>query len=313
MNDVAGGLPTYYEQAAVKHSLWGAKVSIYMFVAGLAGSSQIVAAAADLAGGAATQGIVRRGRFIALAGALVGGPLLIVDLHTPQRFYNMLRIFRRTSPMSIGTYVLMSFGALSAFLAAVEAAKIRGPLPGALERAAKVAQVPAAVAGAAMSTYTGARLAATSTPLWASAPRLIAAAFGASAMSSAAAALTIGEESEEAQAALDRLSLVAETAELCLLSGLRGRFREAEVDGVLRETGWGPAYDIAVAALGAGLPLGLRVSGTKSPGLRLVGALAVLAGAFALRHVLLRAGNESAKRPRDYFRVTRRTSPPRTA
>ena len=33
-------------------------------------------------------------------------------------------------------------------------------------------------------------------------------------------------------------------------------------------------------------------------------AVAVLAGAFLLRHLVLRAGNESAKRPRDYFRFS---------
>ena len=33
---------------------------------------------------------------------------------------------------------------------------------------------------------------------------------------------------------------------------------------------------------------------------------AVLAGGFLLRHVLLRAGNSSAKRPKDYFRLTAR-------
>ena len=66
---------------------------------------------------------------------MVGSALLIIDLHTPSRFYNMLRIFRPTSPMSIGSYVLTSFGALSACLAAAqlraisaaEAARSTGP------------------------------------------------------------------------------------------------------------------------------------------------------------------------------------------
>jgi formate-dependent nitrite reductase membrane component NrfD len=35
-------------------------------------------------------------------------------------------------------------------------------------------------------------------------------------------------------------------------------------------------------------------------------SLAVLAGGFLLRHVLLRAGNTSAKRPNDYFRFAGR-------
>ena len=58
---------------------------------------------------------------------------------------------------------------------------------------ARVAQIPAAVTGAAMSTYTGALLAATSTPLWAALPKLLPASFGASAMASAAAALVVAD------------------------------------------------------------------------------------------------------------------------
>jgi hypothetical protein len=34
----------------------------------------------------------------------------------------------------------------------------------------------------------------------------------------------------------------------------------------------------------------------------LAASLAILTGGFLLRHVLLRAGNASAERPRDYFR-----------
>src|SRR5690349_3066140 len=105
---------TYYEMAALKASPWDWKVSTYIFIAGLAGSAQIIATVADLAGGERARGIVRRGRHLALLAPLVGGPLLIADLHTPQRWYNMLRIFRRTSPMSIGTYVLSTFTLSSA-------------------------------------------------------------------------------------------------------------------------------------------------------------------------------------------------------
>jgi formate-dependent nitrite reductase membrane component NrfD len=55
-------------------------------------------------------------------------------------------------------------------------------------------EIPGALAGMAMSTYTGALLSATSTPLWAAAPRRIAAAFGALAMGSGATALTVAEQ-----------------------------------------------------------------------------------------------------------------------
>ena len=71
--------------------------------------------------------------------------------------------------------------------------------------------------GAAMSTYTGALLAATSAPVWAALPKLLPASFGASAMASAAAALSLlagGSEHET----LDRVELVASTVELALVA-----------------------------------------------------------------------------------------------
>jgi hypothetical protein len=136
---------------------------------------------------------------------ILGGPLLIIDLHTPQRWYNVLRIFRETSPMSIGTWGLVSFGSLSAVLAAAQFASDHGHPPSRTkQRAIKLLEVPAALAGMAMSTYTGALLSATSTPVWAAAPRRIAALFGVSAMASGAAALTIAEQGRHVSEALGR-------------------------------------------------------------------------------------------------------------
>jgi formate-dependent nitrite reductase membrane component NrfD len=164
-----------------------------------------------------------------------------------------------------------------------------------------------------MTTYTGALLSATSTPLWAAAPRRIAAVFGASAMASGAAALTIAEQSRgtpETGRALDRIALVASALELFLLLSLRQRFREQGVDCALNETGWGLAYDFGVTALGAAVPMLHHIESVsepeRAPRRAMTISLAVLAGGFLLRHVLLRAGNTSAKRPKDYFRLTGR-------
>jgi formate-dependent nitrite reductase membrane component NrfD len=324
MNDVlslpaaAGGGPTltYYGQPALKPSLWGWLVSGYIFIAGVGGSAQIIATAADLTGDRALAPVIRDGRYIALGAAVLGGPLLIIDLHTPQRFYNMLRIFRKTSPMSIGTWVLMSFGLLSAALAALQFASDRShSCSRAMQTAIKLLEIPAAFAGMGMSTYTGALLSATSTPLWAAAPRRIAAAFGASAMASGAAALTAAEQcrnasdaSDEASRALDRIALVASAVELLFLLLLRRRFREQGVAGALDDSGLGLAYDFGVVALGAGIPTLSHAASVVAPArasrAKLATSLAVLAGGFLLRHVLLRAGNSSAARPADYFRFS---------
>jgi formate-dependent nitrite reductase membrane component NrfD len=282
-------------------------VSGYMFIAGLAGSAQILATAADLAGGGQYSAIVRNGRYLALAGVAIGAPLLIADLHTPQRFYNMLRIFRRTSPMSIGTYVLLGFAGCSTVLAAAQLRRDTGMGPAVLEAAARAVELPAAALGAAMSTYTGALLAATSTPLWAASPRLIPALFGSSAIASAAAALSLVSPREET-AALDRIELLASVSELSLMWGLH---RQLRVNGIETKPAMAPL--LLTAAL-PGLKVAAAITGAsprpqaatpQAAGARAIAAVAVLAGAFLLRHAILRAGNRSAQRPRDYFRLAR--------
>src|SRR5690606_2641364 len=104
--------PGYYGLPALKASHWRWMVAIYIFIAGLAGSLQALAllwlATAD---GPELPSLVGHARYIALLCAVAGGALLIADLKTPRRWYQMLRIFRGTSPMSIGSYVLVGFSA----------------------------------------------------------------------------------------------------------------------------------------------------------------------------------------------------------
>lgn len=295
-------IPTYYDQPALKPSSYGWKVSAYIFVGGLGGSAQILATLADLADGERFAEIVRNGRYLALAGAAVGAPLLIFDLHTPQRFYNMLRIFRSTSPMSIGSYVLVGFGGLSGLLAGAQLMNDLGARSPGIDMAGKLLGVPAALLGAVMSTYTGALLGATSTPLWAAAPSVLPAAFGAAAMGSAAAALSLAG-SGAAAPALSKLELFASAAELLLFRLL---------DRQIRENGIRTRIGLIPVALLSGAPL-LKPALPRSPngsrmhlGRSLLAPLAVLAGSLLLRHLVLQAGNRSARRPRDYFRFAGR-------
>jgi protein NrfD len=323
MNDVpAGQEATYYGLPAVKPSLWHGLVSSYMFVSGIGGSAQIIASLADLLQDRALTSIVRNGRYIAFASALAGGPLLIIDLHTPRRWYNMLRIFRKTSPMSIGTWVLMSFGSLSAVLAAAQFASDRDHAPsGMVGGTMKLLQIPAALSGMAMTTYTGGLLSATSNPLWAAAPRTIPATFGASAMASGAAALRIAERCratpDGASRVLDRIGFMASAAELVLMICLRQQLQRKGVGGALRETAWGLAYDIGAVGLGAAMPILHYAQRARqpepAPRTMLLISSAVLAGGFLLRHILIEAGNASTKRPRDYFRFAGSNSASRRA
>ncbi len=302
---------TYYGRPAIKSSPWSELIAVYFFVGGLAGSAQMLAVLADASG---RRSIARAGRYLALSGALVSPALLIADLHTPKRWYNMLRIFRKTSPMSIGAWTLATFGTFSALSAAGQWWEDRTGSRGG-RWLARTAGVPAGIAGMLMSVYTGTLLAATSTPLWASTPRLLPALFGSSAASTASAALTLSLQATDArevdQEAIERFAAIAEGAELVAAGALHVAWSEARVDGPLWQE---PDYRmIRYGAIGLGVvaPLAIHgvqaLTGRRSRLASAVAAVSTLVGGFLLRHVILKAGQESARRPRDYFQFTQPT------
>lgn len=293
---------TYYGRNVVKPSPFHWVVWVYIFVGGLSGSTAILSTVADLAGGAGSRNIVSRGRHIAALGAIAGAPLLIADLHTPQRFFNMLRIYRATSPMSIGSWILTGFGACSAATAGADLLGWR--------LVARIMQVPSALLGAGMSVYTATLLSATSTPFWAAAPRLLAARFGSSAMASAAAALSLAERIDGNEAAaqkLDGVAAVANAAELAVSVAAEERCRAVGID---RRGTWATVDRIGAAGLGALLPLGCYAvqSLARRPNRKLAvaAALGILAGGFIMRMSVMYAGQDSAKSAADYFRFTER-------
>jgi formate-dependent nitrite reductase membrane component NrfD len=132
--------------------------------------------------------------------------LLIYDLHTPKRFYNMLRIAKGTSPMSIGTWNLMAFSGFAGVSAAAQFMFDRAPALRWSMPLARASQIPAAIAGAGLSTYTASLLSATSTPSWAAAPEALAVRFSASSMAAAGAALSLGERSEAMRNRLENIA-----------------------------------------------------------------------------------------------------------
>lgn len=295
--------PTYHGQPALKASSYGALVWGYTWLAGLAGSAQLLATLGDVSGRQDLRGMVRQGRTMAAFLTLLGAGLLVADLHTPQRFYQMLRIFRSSSPMSIGNYLLTSFGGTSLLTAWAGLAGRR--------RLASAAQLPAAATGAGMCVYTAALLSATSTPLWSAAPRLLAGRFAASAIATGAAALSIGESlrGHPANAArLDRTAAIAVALEWGFGHAAERRYRQLGVDATLHQPDIA-AGRLASQALGVALPLAClawnELAPRRSPGLSAAGALGVLAGGLLMRAMVFRAGNRSAERPQDAFAMAR--------
>lgn len=301
--------PTYYGRPQLKAAPFNNwVVGGYIFLAGLSGAAAIIAAIADVSRGPSAARVVRRGRYLSLLAPTLGSVLLIWDLHTPQRFYNMFRIAKRTSPMSIGTWILTGFTAFAGVTAAAQFLGDRFPRRRWLGTLGRASQLPAAVAGAGLSTYTASLLSATSTPLWAAAPAALAARFGASSVASGAAALALGERSRGMRDRLDALTVAALAAELAAARVSHGQYRSKRVDAALA-TGWGRTERIGATGLGIVAPIALQTAitvlgGTSQGAAGRVARLAVLAGSALLRVSIMEAGNISANRPDISFRFS---------
>ncbi|HEY6430687.1 MAG TPA: NrfD/PsrC family molybdoenzyme membrane anchor subunit, partial [Acetobacteraceae bacterium] len=112
---------SYYGREQVKAAPFNNwLVGGYVFLAGLSGGAALLSALLDLVRGDTAGAAVRRGRWLSLLGPTLGTACLISDLHTPRRFYNMLRLFKATSPMSIGSWILVGFGVFSSLTAGAD-------------------------------------------------------------------------------------------------------------------------------------------------------------------------------------------------
>ena len=109
---IAGGVlkvALRWERVGKPH-VWKPFIGWYFFAGGLSGGSSLLGLAARASGNRA---LARNCSLLAFAGIAVSPPLLIADLGRPRRFLNMLRVFKPTSPMSVGTWVVSASGAPS--------------------------------------------------------------------------------------------------------------------------------------------------------------------------------------------------------
>src|SRR3982751_2640572 len=101
--------PTYYETPMLKQPVWIWSIPAYFYVGGVAGVGATLGAAVQLVAPQEMRSLVHKSRWVATVGGAVSAGLLIHDLGRPARFLNMLRVFRITSPMSMGSWILSIF------------------------------------------------------------------------------------------------------------------------------------------------------------------------------------------------------------
>src|SRR5690349_16210298 len=140
--------PTYYQRPVLKPPVWIWTIPAYMFVGGIAGAAMTMGYAVQLVGGRRLRAFDERCRWIGAIGGGVGTVLLIADLGRKGRFLAMLRVFRRTSPMSVGSWVLALATPLSAGSALLTLSR------GWLWAAGYGAGIGAGILGMPLATYT---------------------------------------------------------------------------------------------------------------------------------------------------------------
>ena len=276
----------YFDYPALKPPVWTWEVPAYFFVGGAAGAAALIAAVARRTGG--RPGLVRDARWIAAAGAALSPPLLISDLGRPERFLNMLRVFKLQSPMSVGAWTLVAFSNAAAASAFADLAhrSTGGRLP--VRVVADAADLVAAGTGLVLATYTGVLLGATAIPVWSSNARLLPLHFGASGTGSAVSMLELLGHRDRA---LNRIGIGA-----ALMETAMGARLETTDEPAMRPMKAGPAGSLArVAGLLSGpLPLIIRLVAGRSRTARRVAAVSTIAGSILTRVAWVSAGRSSA-------------------
>jgi formate-dependent nitrite reductase membrane component NrfD len=276
---------SYYGRPILNPPRWGTvDIAGYLFLGGLAGASSVLAAGAGLTGRPA---LARAGKVTALVAIGGSTAALVHDLGRPERFYNMLRVFKPTSPMSVGSWILATYGPLAG-VAAVTSVTGRFPRIGA------AATVGAALTGPAVAAYTGVLIGDTAVPAWHEAHGELPFTFVGSAAAAAGGMGLIAAPVAQAGPArrLAVLGAALETASSMLSERRMGVVAETY------RTGRAGKLMTASRLLTIGGALGGAVFGRRSRVAAALSGVALLAGSACTRVGIFEAGLASARDPK---------------
>jgi DMSO reductase anchor subunit len=282
---VPDAAPTsYYGRPILKAPVWKQPdVPLYLYLGGVAGVSAVLAEGAAVTGRPALQ---RVSRLAAAGGAALGTVALVHDLGRPERFLNMLRVFKPTSPLSVGSWVLAAFSGLAGGALALD-------LTGRLPSLARLSGVGAAALGPALATYTGALISNTAVPAWHEGFREMPFLFAGSASTAAAGIALIGTPIDEAGPAR-RLAVLGATVEIVAAEllvkrlGLVGEpYRQGRPGTFMKA-----ARHLTIAGLGT------AVLGRRSRTLSALAGVTLQGASVLTRFGIFQAGLASAKDPK---------------
>jgi formate-dependent nitrite reductase membrane component NrfD len=293
-----GETPTYYGVPVLKEPVWIGSIAGYFYAGGLAGMSATLGSAVQLLGGREMSSLVIKTRWIASAGAAVSTVLLIQDLGRPERFLHMLRVFKVTSPMSMGSWVLSAFSASAGASAVLPyGPRIFRPLAG-------VFGILAGLLGLPLAAYTGVLLVQTAVPLWRTPLWSVLALCSGTAAAGSFLEL-LPANAKEARA-IQIFGLIGECGELLVAHQIeREASRVERVAAPLRDglTGflWRSAKVLTIASVV------ISVLPGHSRKMRIAAGLLGTAAGISVRFAYFFAGKRSARDPRATFEQQRNT------
>ena len=275
---------SYYGRPVIKEPVWKTPdVPGYLFLGGLAGASSVLAASAQLSG---YHQLARVGKLGAIGAISLSAVALVHDLGRPERFANMLRVFKPSSPMSVGSWLLAGYGPVAGAAAVSE---VTGILPG----AGLAATLGAGLLGSGIATYTAALICDTAVPAWHEGHREMPYVFAGSAASAAGGLGLLAVHPAEAEPARD-LAVLGATVELIAKRQLLARLGDLAEP---YETGTTGAILRVAEFLTAGALAGAVLGGRSRAVSALSGASLIAASAMT-RFGIFEAGMASARDPK---------------
>ena len=285
---------------------WGWYIVFYFFLGGIAGGAAFLSGLLDLLGDRLDRRMTRIGYLIALVAIIIGGPLLIVDLTRPERFWHMVwksdtggPMFKYYSAISLGVWIILAFGIFVVLAVIGSFAGSRKSEAGKTDRLTtddfrpttvwdKIVALGCVLTGSALAGYTGLVLTGTNRPLWGDSA-WITLLFLLSGISAGGAAMfLVGWRQGHPGTVrwIEQMEAYSSVLELIVLAIIAATIWS--VARVVWNGAWGAILLFGVGVLGVVTPIVLyarpRALGTATIP---IAALLVLIGGFLLRTVVI--------------------------
>ena len=277
--------------------VWNAPIYLYVWLAGMAGGAYFAAFLAERIAGITDRPLIRPATYIGVPAAIIGVLLLILELGNPLRFWRLFTVFDVSSPMSLGTWILLLWlgaGMLMIIIWWYQKRTVGSSYEGILGFLGWVELVLSVL----LIAYTGVLFAVSSIPLWSSTV-LLPTLFVTSAISTGIAMVVLGaligrsapEKTLGRLVEADAIVIVLELVALIIFA------IATEGIGILISGALAIPFWLGVVVLALLLPLGLELMNRKKEpgakgywGIAAISAICVLVGGLVLRLVITIGG-----------------------